>query len=818
MSRVAQLAVAAAVYAIDRPYSYRVPEDMPLAAGMRVLVPFGHGNRRTEGIVLSVQEGVAAGLKAVEQMLDDASILTGGQLRLAAFMKERYFCTFYDAVKAILPAGLWFDEKRTLMLVSGAQDKLPPGMANSGAARLVQLLTDLGGSAPERTLRQQFESPQAFDAAVQALRKRRLLRADASLTQKASEKTIKVAALAVSAEEAEQFAAKKQFSAPLQAALLRLLCTVGAGPCRELCELTGASMQTVSRLAKLGLIETYEQEQLRSPKREDVPPAGPLTLNAEQQIAFDGLNRQMTQEKPGAALLYGVTGSGKTVAYLRLIDDCLAAGRGAIVLVPEIALTPQLLRQFSARYGARVAVLHSALRISERYETWKRIRSGDADVVLGTRSAVFAPVRDLGLLIVDEEQEHTYQSENAPRYHAREVAIYRGAQEHALTVLGSATPTVESMYRAVTGAFGLCRITERYNGRPLPPVEIVDMKRELREGNASIISEPLLLALRENLRLGQQSILYLNRRGTSRMLACVECGSVPMCPGCSLPLTYHHANGRLMCHICGHSEPVPARCPVCGGHLRQIGCGTQRVEEQLQNLLPGVGVLRMDADTVSAVNTHEKLFRRFREERIPILLGTQMVAKGLDFENVTLSAVLDADLSLYASDYRAAETTFSLIAQVAGRAGRGKLGGRAILQTMTPQNQTIRFAAEQNYDAFFEAELPLRQLRGCPPYRDLLTVTFHGREEERVWQAALAFRARLDGLLHSEFYRGETAAVLGPAPASVARINYHYRCRLTLSCVNTRRLRELLAFLVREFAKDRSFRGVGAFVDVNGRE
>lgn len=818
MPRVAQLAVAAAVYAIDRPYSYRVPEDMPLAAGMRVLVPFGHGNRRTEGIVLSVQEGVAAGLKAVEQMLDDASILTGGQLRLAAFMKERYFCTFYDAVKAILPAGLWFDEKRTLMLVSGAQDKLPPGMANSGAARLVQLLTDLGGSAPERTLRQQFESPQAFDAAVQALRKRRLLRADASLTQKASEKTIKVAALALSAEEAEQFAAKKQFSAPLQAALLRLLCTVGAGPCRELCELTGASMQTVSRLAKLGLIETYEQEQLRSPKREDVPPAGPLTLNAEQQIAFDGLNRQMTQEKPGAALLYGVTGSGKTVAYLRLIDDCLAAGRGAIVLVPEIALTPQLLRQFSARYGARVAVLHSALRISERYETWKRIRSGDADVVLGTRSAVFAPVRDLGLLIVDEEQEHTYQSENAPRYHAREVAIYRGAQEHALTVLGSATPTVESMYRAVTGAFGLCRITERYNGRPLPPVEIVDMKRELREGNASIISEPLLLALRENLRLGQQSILYLNRRGTSRMLACVECGSVPMCPGCSLPLTYHHANGRLMCHICGHSEPMPARCPVCGGHLRQIGCGTQRVEEQLQNLLPGVGVLRMDADTVSAVNTHEKLFRRFREERIPILLGTQMVAKGLDFENVTLSAVLDADLSLYASDYRAAETTFSLIAQVAGRAGRGKLGGRAILQTMTPQNQTIRFAAEQNYDAFFEAELPLRQLRGCPPYRDLLTVTFHGREEERVWQAALAFRARLDGLLHSEFYRGETAAVLGPAPASVARINYHYRCRLTLSCVNTRRLRELLAFLVREFAKDRSFRGVGAFVDVNGRE
>ena len=371
MSRVAQLAVAAAVYAIDRPYSYRVPEDMPLAAGMRVLVPFGHGNRRTEGIVLSVQEGVAAGLKAVEQMLDDASILTGGQLRLAAFMKERYFCTFYDAVKAILPAGLWFDEKRTLMLVSGAQDKLPPGMANSGAARLVQLLTDLGGSAPERTLRQQFESPQAFDAAVQALRKRRLLRADASLTQKASEKTIKVAALAVSAEEAEQFAAKKQFSAPLQAALLRLLCTVGAGPCRELCELTGASMQTVSRLAKLGLIEPYDPEPLRSPKREDVPPAGPLTLNAEQQIAFDGLNRQMTQEKPGAALLYGVNSRERDRAGAMAEKNRFAPWDGA-------AMSGRM--DCATRFG-EVTLLRETRRQNAPMGAFSALRSGTAEPI-----------------------------------------------------------------------------------------------------------------------------------------------------------------------------------------------------------------------------------------------------------------------------------------------------------------------------------------------------------------------------------------------------------------------------------------------------
>ena len=615
MSRVAQLAVAAAVYAIDRPYSYRVPEDMPLAVGMRVLVPFGHGNRRTEGIVLSVQEGVAAGLKAVEQMLDDASILTGGQLRLAAFMKERYFCTFYDAVKAILPAGLWFDEKRTLMLVSGAQDKLPPGMANSGAARLVQLLTDLGGSAPERTLRQQFESPQAFDAAVQALRKRRLLRADASLTQKASEKTIKVAALAVSAEEAEQFAAKKQFSAPLQAALLRLLCTVGAGPCRELCELTGASMQTVSRLAKLGLIETYEQEQLRSPKREDVPPAGPLTLNAEQQIAFDGLNRQMTQEKPGAALLYGVTGSGKTSVYLALIRSALDAGRSAMLLVPEIALTPQLLHKMTAHFGKTVAVLHSSLRVGERYDEWRRIARGEARVVVGTRSAVFAPLQNPGLLILDEEQEHTYKSENAPRYHAREIALYRGAKERALVLFGSATPSIETMYLAKTGVYSLYTLKTRYNGRALPDARIIDMKQELRAGNDLDLSRELEEGIRDAILDKKQSILFLNRRGNSRYLVCMDCGDVPQCPRCSVHLTYHSSGRRLMCHYCGYVMPAHARCEKCGGAMKAIGSGTQKVEQELKALFPDTEVLRMDADTVPAAGGHEPVCRQLPRRR-----------------------------------------------------------------------------------------------------------------------------------------------------------------------------------------------------------
>ena len=767
MSRVAQLAVAAAVYAIDRPYSYRVPEDMPLAAGMRVLVPFGHGNRRTEGIVLSVQEGVAAGLKAVEQMLDDASILTGGQLRLAAFMKERYFCTFYDAVKAILPAGLWFDEKRTLMLVSGAQDKLPPGMANSGAARLVQLLTDLGGSAPERTLRQQFESPQAFDAAVQALRKRRLLRADASLTQKASEKTIKVAALAVSAEEAEQFAAKKQFSAPLQAALLRLLCTVGAGPCRELCELTGASMQTVSRLAKLGLIETYEQEQLRSPKREDVPPAGPLTLNAEQQIAFDGLNRQMTQEKPGAALLYGVTGSGKTSVYLALIRSALDAGRSAMLLVPEIALTPQLLHKMTAHFGKTVAVLHSSLRVGERYDEWRRIARGEARVVVGTRSAVFAPLQNPGLLILDEEQEHTYKSENAPRYHAREIALYRGAKERALVLFGSATPSIETMYLAKTGVYSLYTLKTRYNGRALPDARIIDMKQELRAGNDLDLSRELEEGIRDAILDKKQSILFLNRRGNSRYLVCMDCGDVPQCPRCSVHLTYHSSGRRLMCHYCGYVMPAHARCEKCGGAMKAIGS------------------------------------------------GTQMVAKGLDFPSVTLVGVIDADMSLYVDNFRAAETTFSLITQVVGRSGRGADAGCAMIQTMTPEHPVLRLAAKQDYDAFYELELQMRQLRSCPPFSDLFTITVAGLEERGLIEASVRLRDALAANLQKEPYCRAPAQLLGPAPASVARVNYSYRYQLTLVCKNSAAIRRLLSYVLAEFSRDRRNKGITALIDVN---
>ena len=813
---IAQIAVSAAVFAIDKPYDYRIPEGMPLVPGLRVRVPFGRANKPTEGVVLALAEGSEEKLKPVAETLDDAPVLSERELHLAAFLRERYFCTFYDAIKAILPAGVWFREKSRYAVVPGT-DWRHAAARRPDALAVMQTLESLGGSAELETLRKQF-SPDALDDALRYLLKKKLVSCDTNHARRVRDKTERIVGLGVSAEEALAYAQTKRRSAAMQCAVLEMLAALGECAAKELCYFTGATNATLNRLEQLGYLVSREQEELRCKIAAPDRPAATIVLNEEQQAAFDGLSAQYAQEKPGVALLYGVTGSGKTSVYLRLISRCLTDGRSAVVLVPEIALTPQLLSLFAAHFGERVAVLHSSLSIVERYDAWKRIRSGDARVILGTRSAVFAPAQNLGLLIVDEEQEHTYKSENSPRYHAREVAIYRGVQEGALVVLGSATPSVETMYRAKKDIYRLYTMRRRYNRQALPSVELADMKQELKSGNPTAISEPLLLALRENVKNGQQSILFLNRRGTSRMIACVDCGYVPVCPACSVNLTYHHANNRLMCHYCGRSEPLPVRCPACGGHLKQIGFGTQKVQEQLEALLPGVRVLRMDADTVSATNTHEKLLREFQEQQIPILLGTQMVTKGLNFENVTLVGVLDADMSLYVGSYKATETTFSMITQVVGRAGRGAIGGRALIQTMTPRNQVLELAAQQNYDAFFENELPLRRARGCPPYRDLLTVTFHGLDEQEVWRGAQDFRRMLQAQLASPFYKTEQVSLLGPAPAAVARVNYRYRCRLTLSCVNTRTLRRLVAYCMQEFAKNRKYRAVGVFADVNSDE
>ncbi|MBQ6540778.1 MAG: primosomal protein N' [Oscillospiraceae bacterium] len=740
---IAKIAVSAAVFSIDRPYDYIVPDALAEKAvpGARVTVPFGKGNRRSEGMILSVtRETEFDKLKCVESVIDSEPVLDGEQLKLALWMRDRFFCTVYEAVKTMLPIGMWSDGK--------------------GSKRV-------------------------------------------------GDKVIETANLLIDGEEAMELADQKKLSAPAQSSILRLMAQIGSAPVKDICIHTGASRQSVKALEKRGVIGTEFREVYRRPmiffKDEDLT----VTLNREQKAAFDGLNILLESGKPEAALLYGVTGSGKTLVYIRLIQETLDRGRNAIILVPEIGLTPQLLSTFSGFFGDSIAVLHSSLTMGERYDEWKRIRSGEVRVVVGTRSAVFAPLNDIGLIIIDEEQEHTYKSENSPRYNARDVAKYRCVRHNALLLLGSATPAVESMYAARQGKYKLFEIHERYNKQRLPEVIIVDMRREIMEDNGSSVSAPLRAELMKNIDRGEQSILFINRRGASAVTMCGECGHTFTCKNCSVSMTYHSVNNRLICHYCGHSVPLPKSCPECGGRIKFIGAGTQRVEEELHSLFPGAEVLRMDTDTVSAKSGHEKILGRFAAKKIPILVGTQMVTKGLNFDNVTLAGVISADQMMYINDFRAYERMFSVMTQVIGRSGRGDKTGRAVIQTYTPDNEVIRLAAEQDYMSFYTRELEMRRLQGTPPFSDIFEVTVLGPEEDAVIGGCRGIKSSLMGYLGGT----EGLSILGPAPAGIAKVNNKYRYRIMIRCRNTKQIRETIAHVVREFSKDRSNRGLSAFAD-----
>lgn len=741
---IAKIAVSGIPFRLDRPFDYAIPLDMKekVQPGVRVEVPFTRANRRTEGIVLALAPiGAYEKLKPISEVLDEAPILTQAQIKLALWMHERFFCTVYEAVKAMLPAGLWF---------------------KNGKRRV-------------------------------------------------SDKYVTMTALAVPAEEAAEAAEQKRRRAPQQSELLRTLCAIGRAALPDLREFTGASLQSVRALRDAGLISledvlVYRRPEAPEGERQPLP-----KLNSEQTKAFKGILKLAGGKKASGALLFGVTGSGKTTIYIRLIAEMRRRGKTAILLVPEIALTPQMLRTFSSHFGDDIAVLHSSLSAGERLDEWRRIKNGEAGVVIGTRSAIFAPAEDLGIIIIDEEQEDSYKSENAPRYHARDVAKFRCAQDNALLLLGSATPDVESRWRAEQGSYAYFTLSRRFNEQSMPSVEIVDMKRELRRGNGSSISERLRSEISENLERGEQSILFLNRRGANKLITCVDCGFTYSCPNCSVSLTYHSFSRRLMCHHCGYTQRLDEHCPECGGTLKYVGTGTQKLEEELHELFPDTPVLRMDTDTVAPAGGHDVLLERFQTERIPIMVGTQMVTKGLNFENVTLVGVISADQSLYAGDYRATERTFSLITQVVGRSGRFEKPGRAVIQTFTPENETIRQAARQDYESFYRAEIELRRLQALPPFTELLCITMSGREESLVLGCAAKARDELLDATRSE----NGVRVLGPAPLSVLRVNNNYRYRVTLCAPPGRGLRRFVADIVARYSSDKQFRGVSVYADTN---
>ena len=812
-----KVAVSAAPYSIDKPYSYLVPESLAAAAvpGVRVMVPFGRGNKESEGLILArVQEPKLPGSKALRQVLDPEPVLDKAGIDLALWMRGRYFCTVFEAVKTILPAGLWYGLREIWSLAMEPETARSAAVGIPGAWQVLDLLEKQGGKADIRVLRDALGD--GAEKPLKAMKKAEILTCETDAKRKIADKSHRMVELAVNTEDAYALTEPKRRSAPARYEVVNFLATAGRTPAAEVSYYTGASARTLKSMEKAGLIAFSEEEELRVPSLDDVEPGPEIVLNEEQQRAFEEILGRVQAAKPSVTLLHGVTGSGKTQVYLRLVQETLALGKTAMVLVPEIVLTPQMMRKFSSYFGSRVAMLHSSLKMTERYDQWKRIRRGEVDVVLGTRSALFAPLKNLGLIVMDEEQEGSYQSENVPRYDAREVAKYLCVREKAALVFGSATPTVETAWAAEQGSYQKALLRRRYNENALPEVLIADLRQEILNGNPGLISTPLRQELEKNLAAGEQSILFLNRRGSSRMLLCGECGYVPQCPRCSTAMTYHSANGRLMCHYCGHSEPAADTCPECGGWMKHVGAGTQKVEEELRELFPEAGILRMDADTT--VGGHEEILQTFERERVPILLGTQMVAKGLDFENVTLVGVLSADISLYVDNYRAAERTFSLLTQVVGRAGRGGKTGRAVIQTYTPGNDVIRCAARQDYDAFYESEIRMRRLRRYPPFADLFTVTVSGTEEGRVLRAAVSVRETLRQLCRRPELAAGEPEVLGPAPAPVVKVNNRFRYRCTLVGKNDKATREMLAWLQKDFAKDSANRGMNLFVDHNAAD
>ena len=803
MPRIAKVALEKATYAIDKPYDYLAPEELHLQVGCRVLVPFGRGNRTSEGVVLALQEAAPARpLKSIRLNLDQEPLITEREIRLALWMTKRYFCTFYDAIRTILPAAVWYSYQECWE----AAEPLPADASDTGRAIWLYLQEGAKTTA-------QVQSVYGEGALTQlhALHRAGAVKLTAAPRRKVRDKTVELARLCVPAEEA--LAALPKGAAVRMRDAVLYLQQNGESSLHDLTYFTGVSRQGIGSLRKRGLIALRSQETYRlTPRPAPLHPA-PIVLTDEQESAFTALLSQCLEEEPGVTLLQGVTGSGKTLIYIRLTQELLRAGKSVMILVPEIALTPQMMARFSGYFGSEVALLHSGLRMTERYDQWKRIRRGEAHVVLGTRSAVFAPLRDLGLIILDEEQESSYESESAPCYHARDIAKYRCAAEGARLLLGSATPTVESAYYARQGDYKLQLLRRRYNEKNLPRVMICDMRRELGQGNFTCISEPLRRELEENLSRGEQSILFLNRRGASRQLLCPQCGFVPQCPRCSVYLTYHSANGRMMCHYCGYSERAPEVCPDCGGPLKQVGIGTQKAAEELQALFPHTEILRMDADTVAG--DHEAILRRFEQEKVPILLGTQMVAKGLDFENVTLVGVLAADMGLYVEHYRASERTFSLLTQVVGRAGRGEKAGRAVIQTYTPENDVILAAAQQDYERFYEAEIRLRRLRRDPPFADQLLITVSGPEEGAVRRAAGELASALRQAVAQPLYARAACDVLGPAPAPVVKVNGRYRYRVLLLCQADKPLRELVSGCMLAFSRRSEHRGMGIYTDYN---
>lgn len=823
MGRIAVVVINGATREFDREYHYLVPEELrdSLEAGMRVIVPFGKGNRPKEGYVIGfADDSEFEGLKEIKKVVDNKPVLLPSQIDLAAWMKRRYFCTYSQAIRCMLPPGIDVRNLQVVELAGGisdgdadpaddAYDRLSPGKR-----RIIDLLRSNDGSVEYEELKNLYGRKSNFGRSIRELEEQGLVRITEKYTTGVRAKTVRAACLAMPPEEVASDIEAGAIKRIQQIRVLEMLLENECIAVQDLTRFSGVSASVLDTLSKYGYIDFVDLEVRRDPlKHREVEPTEPLKPTPEQKHVLDNIKALIDGGGFREVLLHGVTGSGKTEVYLQLIQHVLDKGREAIVLVPEISLTPQMVDRFRGRFGGRVAVMHSRLSPGERYDQWRLIRDGSVKVVVGARSAIFVPFDRLGLVIIDEEHEPTYKSEITPKYSAAQVAARRCMYSGALLLYGSATPSVGTYCRAREGKIGLAVMKERANRMVLPEVTVVDMRKELEIGNRSIFSTLLSAEIGKNIACGRQTMLFLNKRGYASFVLCRNCGISLRCRYCSITMTYHAAGDRLICHYCGYTVRMPQTCPNCGSsHIRQFGTGTQKVEEELRRHFPGASVIRMDMDTTTGKHSHEEILDRFRNENINILIGTQMIAKGHDFPNVTLVGILAADIMLGIDDFRAQERTFQLLTQVAGRAGRGDEPGRVIIQTYNTEDYSITAASRHDYEAFFRQELQIRRRLRYPPFTHIAMVVVSSVND----RLALAKARDIYNFIAARLDRDAGDEMLpGPVRAPLARLRNRYRWRVLAKCGSISRLCPILSGLADHFAKNRDSGGVDISIDID---
>lgn len=805
MEYIAEVAVESALFSFDTLFSYHVPEEFSetLKKGMRVLVPYGRADKLVQGMVFNVHHNKPAmKLKSIRALLDDEPVLNEEGFEIVYFMADNAFCSYYDAVKCILPLGLSYSAKAQYLVIKDADETL-----SEDEVSLIKSLKEVTDPSGAEVIFCGKDGSRNRKLA-KTLTEKGFLKEENILTRRVGDKSQKMVRLCADSLEMKLTAKQQE--------VVNLLLMVGAAAEKEVCYHAGVTTNVISTLCKKGVTEYFYREVLRTPlTAEDTGSAEEFSLSQSQQKVFEGLFNLYKEDTAKAALLFGVTGSGKTQVFIELIRKVLSDGKQVIMLVPEISLTPQMLKKFRSYFGNDVAVIHSGLSMGEKLDEYKRIKKGDAKIVIGTRSSVFAPTEKLGLIIMDEEGEHSYKSDMTPRYHARDIAKFRCVKHNALLLMASATPSLESYYYAKTGRYSLFTLDERFGKASLPEVIVSDMKKEEQNYNFSPLSDDLSEALLENYQKGEQSIVLINRRGYSSFGVCIDCGEVLQCPNCSITLTYHKANGYFMCHYCGHSQKFSSSCSCGSKHIKLMGSGTQKIEDVIKERIPDAKILRMDTDTTYSRYAYEEKFSQFERGEYDIMIGTQMVAKGLNFPDVTLVGVLNADQYLYSNDYRSGEKTFSLITQVVGRSGRYEKKGTAYIQTVSPEHPVIVSASNQDYEAFYNEEINMRKLSLQPPFCDIMAIGFSGTDEEKVKTTAKEFYKILKSLV-LENKEKLPVVLFNATPAGIYRLHGKYRYRIILKCKNTKKFRDIIRNAVKVATQKHILKNNTITIDING--